>query len=131
MPANTSPIFEITVWRKGCQLVNATGTTKTLVAAAGSNGSRYDMVSCSTTDTSAETLSFWAYDGSSIYYHLGDVSLPVGAGYTNVPLVDAVPILAPSLGYIALQSGYSLYVSAGTAVTSSKQTDVLAQGGDY
>lgn len=131
MAANTSPIFEATPWTKGCQLTNATGTTKTLVISAGTNGSRIDQIACSTTDTAAETLSFWAYDGSSVYYHLGDVSLAIGAGYTTVGRVDAIATLSPALGYVVLQSGFSLYVSVGTAVTSGKQTDIVAQGGDF
>ncbi len=131
MAANTAPIFEVSPWVKGCQLTNATGTTKTLVVAAGTNGSRIDQIACSTSDTASETLSFWAYDGSSVYYHLGDTTLAIGAGYTTIGLVDAIPALAPNLGYIVLQSGYSLYVNVATAVTSGKQTDILAQGGDY
>ena len=131
MAANTSPIFEATPWTKGCQLTNATGTTKTLVVAAGTNGSRIDQINCSTNDTSAETLSFWAYDGSSVYYHLGDVPLAIGSGYTTVALVNAILTLAPVLGYLVLQSGFSLYVSVLGAVTAGKQTDIVAQGGDY
>ncbi len=130
MAANTSPIFEATPWTKGCQLTNATGTTKTLVVSAGTNGSRIDQIACSTTDTAAETLSFWVYSGS-VYYHLGDVSLAIGAGYTTVARVDAIATLAPTLGYLVLQSGYSLYVSVGTAVTSGNQTDIVPQGGDF
>jgi hypothetical protein len=130
MAANTSPIFEATPWLKGAQLVNATGTTKTLLVSGGTNGSRIDMIRCSTNDTAAETLQFWAYDGAT-YRHLADVPLAAGAGYTTVPGVDAIATLSPTLGYLVVQSGWSIYVSVTAAVTSGDTTDIVAMGGDY
>ena len=97
---------------------------------AGSNGSRVDSIMCSTNDTTAVNLAFYINDGSTDYY-IGNVNLPIGAGYTTVARVDAISTLAPTLGYLALAPSYVLKANCVATMTSAKTTDVVAMGGDY
>ena len=130
MAANTAPIFELVVKNAGVTIVPADTTAVKTVYTGGTNGSRIDQLSVSSTDTAAMTL-MWYKNIGGTDYHLADTVIAIGAGYTTVAGVDALATLAPSLGYLVLASGEVLKVKVLATVTTAKQIDVVAQLGDY
>ena len=130
MAANTSPIFELTVKNAGVTIVPADTTAKKTLYTGGTNGSRIDQLAESSTDTAAVTTMWYKTVGGTDY-HIGDVVIAIGAGYTTVALVDALATLEPTLGYLVLASGEILKVAALATVTAAKQVDLVAQLGDY
>ena len=130
MAANTSPIFEAAPKSSGAQFTSADASTKKTIATGGTNGTRIDMISCCTNDTSAVNLAFYITTGGVDYY-IGNVPLAAGAGYTTVARVDAISYLAPTLGYLVLASGESLKANCVATMTAAKTTDVAAMQGDY
>lgn len=130
MAANTSPIFELTVKNAGVQFTSADTTTKKSIQTGGTNATRIDTIMCSTNDTVAVNLAFYINDTVTDFY-IGNVNLPIGAGYTTIARVDAMTTLSPTLGYLVLPSGYILKVNCVATMTAAKTTDVIASGGDY
>ena len=130
MAAGTSPIFEAAVKNAGVQFTSADTTAKKTIYTGAANGSRIDSIPCSTNDTVTVNLAFYITSGGTDYY-IGNVNLPIGAGYTSVLRVDAVSTLSPLLGYLVLASGDILKTNCVAAMTAAKTTDVLAFGGDY
>ena len=109
------------------------GSPQTIVS-AGTNGSRIDWVNLFTTDTSANTLTFNLYNGTT-QYPLAVLTLPLGSGNTGT--VPPVALFASSQfpsftfdgngnKFLYLQNGWSLTCTA-TAVTAVKTVTILAQ----
>ncbi len=131
MTANVAgPIWEIVPFSVGQQFTSADTTTKKTLVTAGSNGSRVDMIACDTNDTTAVNLAFYIGHSGTDYY-IGNVSVPIGSGYTTVIRVEAIATLSPVLGYIALGPSDTLKVNCVATMTAAKTTDVVAMGGDY
>lgn len=130
MPANTSPIFELTLTQKGLQFTSADTTAKKSIQTGGTNGTRIDGLFCSTNDTTTVNLAFYVHDGATDFY-IGNVNLPIGAGYTTVARVNAMATLSPVLGYLVLPPSHILKVNCVATMTAAKTTDILAMGGDY
>lgn len=130
MAQNTAPIFELvpTV----APQTFASGDTSTVkdVQTGGTNGTRIDSIMCSSNDTAAVNLAFYIYVGATAYY-IGNVLVPVGAGYTTVARVDAMATLSPGLGYLVLPSGAKLQANCVATMTAAKIATVVAMGGDY
>ena len=131
MAANTSPIFEEVI-TCGTPQTFASGdtTTKKTLVTAGSDGTRIDSIMCSTDDTTTVNLAFYISISSTDYY-IGNVNLPIGAGYTTVARVDAITTLAPILGYLALPASALLKCNCVATMTAAKTTTVVPVGGDY
>ncbi len=130
MAAGTAPIFETVVRVLGIQFTSSDTTTGKSFGTIGSNGTRIDSIMCSTNDTTAVNLAFWINDGSTDHY-IGVVNIPAGSGYTSVIRIEALTVLAPTLSYLVIPSGYTLKVGCVATMTSAKTTDVVAMGGDY
>lgn len=131
MAANTTgPIWELAPVSPGVQIVPADTTTKKTLVTPGTNGTRVDEIMASSNDTAAVVLDFYM-TVSGVDYYLGDVTVPIGAGYTTVARKDCMAVLAPVLGYLAFPSGSVLKVAAHATITAAKQVDIVAQGGDY
>lgn len=130
MTANKEPIFEEIPIDKGLQFTSADTTTKKSLVTGDTDGTRIDSIMCSTNDTAAVNLAFYINDGSTDFY-IGNVNLPIGAGYTTVSRVEALTTLAPQTGYLWLPSGYVLKCNCVATMTAAKTTDVVAMGGDY
>lgn len=131
MAANTTgPIWELVATLKGAQFTSADTTAKKSLQTGGTNGTRIDSIMCSTNDTTTVNLAFYINDGATDFY-IGNVNLPIGAGYTTVARVDAISTLSPILGYLVLPSGYILKVNCVATMTAAKTTDIAAMGGDY
>jgi hypothetical protein len=130
MAANTSPIFELTPLFDGVTLTDADTTVAKLVATGGTDGTRIDALMCSTNDTATVNLK-WFIDAGGADLYLGNVNLPIGAGYTTVARVDAISTLAPTLGYLWLPPAAELKVGCVATMTNAKTTTVVVMGGDY
>lgn len=131
MTANTSPIFELVV-SIGAPQSFASGdtTTKKTIQTGGTNGTRVDSIMCSTDDTTTVNLAFYLATGGTDYY-IGNVNLPIGAGYTTVARVDAMSTLSPTLGYLVVPNGATLKCNCVATMTAAKTTTVVAMGGDF
>jgi hypothetical protein len=130
MAANTSPIFELTPFMVGDTLDDGDTTVAITLVTGGAEGTRIDSLMCSTNDTATVNLK-WFIDAGGADLYLGNVNLPIGAGYTTVARVDAIATLAPTLGYLVLASGDELKVGCVATMTNGKVTTVVAMGGDY
>lgn len=135
MATNTAPKFTNAPYSVGVQYTNSdsAATKKDLVPAAAvpTEGMRIDEISLASTDTSNRVVKFYDHDGSTSFL-IGAVSVTTLAGTDGATaLVDAIPTLAPSLGYIELMTGHKLQAENVAQVTSAKQIDIVARGGKY
>ena len=133
MAANTTgPIWELVLSLGAPKTFTSADTTskKTVATGDSPDGTRIDSIMCSTDDTTTVNLAFYVTVGGTDYY-IGNVNLPIGAGYTTVPRVDAIATLAPTLGYLVLPSGVDLKCNCVATMTAAKTTTVVAMGGDF
>ena len=135
MPANTSPIFPLTVQTSAVAIVNADGTAEKVLVTAGADGTRIDAVSITSTDSAAITLAVRVNDGTTSYA-VGEIAVPAGSGTNgSAPAIQglsagSLPWLDAS-GSLFLKAGWSLRVAAGAAVTSGATVALVAFSGDY
>jgi len=127
----TGPIWELvpSIFAPQQFAIGDTTTKKTIVT-GGTNGSRVDSIMCSTNDTTTVNLAFYLATGGTDYY-IGNVNLPIGAGYTTVARVDAMQTLGPLLGYLFVPPSATLKVNCVATMTTGKTTDIVALGGDF
>lgn len=131
MAANTSPIFvKSPSIFSPAQFTSADTTTKKTILTFTTEGSRVDSIMCSTNDTTTVNLAFYLGIGGTDYY-IGNVNLPIGAGYTTIARVDAITTLAPIVGYLAAETGATLKVNCVATMTAAKTTDIVPMGGPY
>lgn len=131
MSANTAPVFVASPHVSGSQFTSTDTTTKKTLLTAGGNGTRIDGILCSTNDTTTVNLAFYINNGS-IDFYIGNVNLPIGAGYTTIPRVDAMSTLEPTnLKALVIPAGYILKANCVATMTGAKTTDVLCVGGDF
>ena len=127
-----------------CGTACGTGTAPSNVLTcftAGSNDSILDQLTVCTDEASTiRVLSFWLYDGSSVYTFIGAISIPLTSGITGaIPVVDVLgSAIFLGLCYDAggrpimkVKAGYSIVVGSQVAVTSGKTLHVKASGADY
>lgn len=137
MPANTSPIFALTIINPIAQILPADASAYKTLRLGSANGDRIDNIIITTNDTSARVLQFSLFDGV-LEHPIGEVSIPASAGTDGAVAVKGVSILNTtnfpgmnSSGSLFLQTGYSLKMRSSTTVTAAKQIDVIAFGGAY
>lgn len=134
MAANTKTIYEVLPVNAAVTFVNADGTSKKSIltgqASANAAGTRVDSVMISSDDTANRDLAFYITIGGTDYY-IGNVSVPLGSGYTTVIRVEGMNVLSPYLRYLALAPSAILKANMVVAVTAAKTVTVLAMGGDY
>lgn len=138
MPTAT-PIFPQTVKNYVAQILPADASNvKTLVTGA-TNGTKIEALTVASTDSSARDVQL-VMTISSVVYILATVSIPATAGSVNsVPAVDILRNAQwPGLSYDAngnrilyVANGAVLGIKALTTVTTAKEIDVLAVGGDF
>jgi hypothetical protein len=134
MASNTDPVFEKLPYSKGVTFTNAdsANTKKDLVPAADvpAEGLRVDQISLTSTETAnARAFAFYDHDGSTSFL-IGTVNVPVLSGFDgSAPLIDALPLLAPNLGYLMLMTGHKLEVENLTQPASGKTITAVARGG--
>jgi len=131
MAANTNPIFELTPVAGTPQtFVNADGTTLKTILTAGSEGTRIDAIMISSNSTAAENLAFYITISGTDYY-IGNVNIPIGAGYTTVIRVDGMTWLKPAYqNFFVLPASALLKCNAVVAITAGKTVTVVALGGN-
>lgn len=136
MATNTSPKFENAPYVKASTFTNAStaNTNQDLVPSADvpTEGLRIDQISLTSTETAnARVVAFWHHDGSTAYL-IGSVNIPVNSGFDgSAAMIDAIPTLAPTLGYIEIPTGHKLQISVTTQPASGKTVTVVARGGKY
>ena len=130
-----------------CVITNFTSADTTVAKAIftpGANGSVINSIIAYTNDTVTVNLQLGIYNGSTNYL-ITTVNLPIGAGNTNsVPNVDLLRSsqfgghLYLGLYYDAngnkvlfLPSVYKLYANCLATMSTSKNTNIFVQGGDY
>jgi hypothetical protein len=140
MAFTNTPGYPVSFLNGFAALTNSTGQTNTQIAAAGTNGSRITGLNVQSTDTSARDMVLGVYDGTT-YHDQWIISIPATAGS-----VDTVPTVTPLSGqsqlpgipldpygnhYIDLAPGNSLYCRMPVSITSTKQINVFAMGGNF
>jgi hypothetical protein len=140
MTANTSPIFGLTPKTTGTNFSNATGTTKTTIFTAGSNGSRVLAINATTDDTAANDVNLHLQPGGSgTVFNLGGKRVAIASGnvvastIASVSLLDAsqMPGVILSDGSIQLAASDVLQAGVVAAVTSGKTLTIVIQAIDY
>ena len=133
MAANSDPIFSLTPHIAGVEFTSTDTTTVKSLFTGAANGSRIDGIACSTNDTTAVNLAFYIQiGGAGTNYYIGNVQVPIGAGYTTVARIDAITTLAPAFfKALVLNNGDVLKCNCVAPMTATKTTDVLALGGDF
>jgi hypothetical protein len=110
---------------------------------AGANDSVVDAILVSTDEaTTVRVLSFWEYDGVSVYTFLFAVSIPLTSGVTGVAAtanvdvlgsaaVVGLPVNASGRPYIPMKANHTIVVGSQVAVTSGKTLHINTKGQDY
>lgn len=139
MAGTATPIFPQTVKNYAAQILPAdTSTVKTLVSGA-TNGTKIEAITIASTDSVARDVQL-VMTISSVVYILATITIPITAGSVNsVPAVDILRNAQwPGLAYdsngnkiLYVANGATLGVKSLTTVTTAKEIDVLAIGGDY
>lgn len=120
-------------------IVNADGTTAKTVFTAGSNGSKLELLTVSSTDTSDRDINIFVTRAATNYL-ISTVKIPLSSGNTNaLPAIDIMKsVQIPALTfdangnkYLYLKSGDTLTVATTTTVTAAKTVTILSQGGDF
>jgi hypothetical protein len=139
MAVTATPIFPQAVNVGLGTIVNGDGTTTKAIFTAGANGSKLEMLTVSSTDTSNRDVNIFL-TRSATNYLLATVQIPLNSGNANnVAAVDILrSTMLPGLANDAmgnrilyLKSGDTLTFAATTTVTSGKQITAVAHGGDY
>jgi hypothetical protein len=120
------------------QIANADASAQKTVDTAGVNGSKYTALIATSTDTAAHDVTI-SRSNSGVYYPLGTVSVPAGAGMSSLaPSVNllggivGLPIDSDGNPYLQLITGDILTVNSTNTVTAAKLISVTAPAiGDF
>jgi hypothetical protein len=115
-------------WQQG-SLTIASGTTVVDMFTPTGSAVRVDAVLVSSTSLTPQIVDLWLtrYDGNGL---VGSVSIPAGAGFAGVPIVDLIASIAPAaIGALVLLTGVGLGVGVEVALTGSDTLGVQVLGG--
>ncbi len=135
MATNTDPIFPKSVAQTGITFLPADTTVAKTFITAPADGQNVASISVTSTDTSAVILVLTLNDGSADFI-IGEVTIPIGAGTdgstpaVNLLSIGAMPFFQAD-GSMVLEGTWLLKINAKTTITSAKQIDLVAFGGDY
>ncbi len=135
MAANNAPIFPLTIQQSAISILPADTTTEKTLVTGGTNGTRIDVISATSTDTSAVVCQAIINDGSTSYV-VGEFTLAIGQGTDGSTKAKKVlnssdlPWLDAS-GALFLKAGWKLNIKAKTTVTTAKALNLVAFSGDY
>ncbi len=140
MTTSSTPIFPVTITTPLVQILPATVSNLVTVYTAGTNGSKVERITVTSTETAnARDLQF-VITQSATDYVIGTVTIPLNSGFNNsVPIVSVFDSsqffgLATDVNgnkYLYLASGSVLKVKSLTTVASGKALAIFAQGGDF
>jgi hypothetical protein len=131
----TQPIFPDVIQSHVISVSDVDGTTLKTLVTAGTNGTRIDTISATSTDTVDAVLSLYHSDGTTDFL-IGSVSIPASSGVDGTIVSVSVlndtdlPFLRSDLAHY-LANGHSLKVGVSTALSASTKIDLVAICGDY
>jgi hypothetical protein len=132
MTINSSPVFKAALSNDSVTFTSADTTTKKILTGPFfyPNGLRIEDITICSDDTAAVNLAFYRFDGTT-YFYIGNVLVPIGAGFTTVWAVPALrwPYLAQDNGVIDLKEGWSLACNCVATMTAGKTCTVTVAGG--
>lgn len=117
---------------------NGAGTAK-VIFTPGANGSYFDALLVSSSDTSARDLVICFFISATLY-EIATISLPITSGFVNsVPCVDILRHTQfPGLTFDAfgnrvlmLKSTTTIKAYMGATITAAKAVNIFAQGRDF
>ena len=138
MAVTPTGVYIQTINNTVASIANADAQTKKTIFTPGTNGSRINAILVSSTDTSARDIVV-GITVSATNYDLAIVNIPVTAGTVNsAPTISYLTqaqfpgLCRDAYGnpYIDLKNGNTLYAYAPVTITSGKQVNILAYGGD-
>ena len=124
--------------RKGlAQIVNATGTAQVTVITAGANGNKVVTMVANSTDSVSQMVMVSLLRGGATY-SLALSAIPANsgnaAGMAPVDLLATIPNLArdqDGQAYLFLESGDTLVVNSGAAVTAGRAISVHSDHAEF
>ena len=124
--------------RKGLvQILNADGTAQKTVITAGANGNKVVALIATSTDTAAQNIQVSIVRNATTFV-LATTAVPAGAGNaagtSPVDLLAIVPNLPrdqDSQPYLFLESGDTLVVNSGAAVTAGRVVNAHAEHAEF
>jgi hypothetical protein len=124
--------------RKGLgQVLNATGTASVTIVTAGANGNKVVNLVATSTDTAAQTITV-SLVRSATTFPLATTAIPANSGNANgiapVDLLAVIPNLARDQDgqpYLFMESGDTLVVNAGAAITSGKAISIHSDHAEF
>jgi len=120
---------ETTPYQAFFDIQAADGTAYKAFTASQLGRIRVDAIYCSNDDSIAHYLQIAVFDGSA-WSPYGTVTVPAGAGRTNVPAVEAIGLLIPAaIGAIIIAPFYQLGGRTDVAVTGGFDLYGTVQGG--
>jgi len=129
------PIFPGSIQTPVVSITDTDGMSIKTFVTAGTNGTRIDSISATSTDTVDANLVLIHNDGINDYV-LGTIIIPASSGNngtdTSVDILNDtdLPFLRGDLAHY-LQSGHILKVQVQTVLSASTKIDLTAVCGDY
>jgi hypothetical protein len=139
MAGTSTPIFPQTIKNYCAQILPADASAVKTIVTGAANGSKIEALTIASTDTSARDVQL-VLTISSVTYILATIAIPLSSGNTNsAAAVDVLrSALWPGLAYDAngnkclfIANGAVLGIKALTTVTTAKEIDIVAVGGDF
>ena len=129
------PIFPGSIKNAALDIELADSTSEQDLLTAGTNGSRINSISVTSTDTNAVVLNFY-YNDLATSFLIGSVTIPTLSGTDgSAPTVSALNITdMPFLGddlALYLEGSDKITVAAVSAVTTALKVTLVATYGDY
>ena len=141
MAVTATPIFPQTITNEVITITNSTGTGLVTAYTGGTNGSKVEFWSVSSTDTAARYLQIW-FTISATSYLLSTIAIPLTSGdgasgtVANINVLNnayfvGLPKDSNGNPYLYIANGTTLQISVVTAVTSGKTITSVIHGGDF
>jgi len=129
------PMFPGLIQTHVISISDLDGTTLKTLVSGGTNGTRIDTISATSTDTVDATLALYHSDGTTDFL-IGTITIPANSGNDgNTPSFSVLndtdlPFLRSDLAHY-VQAGHSLKVGVTVALSASTKIDLVAICGDY
>lgn len=144
MAVSNLPIFPVVIQSALQTFVAVDATTLKTIVTAGTNGTKVELLSVTSTDTAAKDIQLWINDGTTSAL-LGTASIIATSGFINsapaISLFNALntsgqPLIMSTFDsngnkYLYLKTGWSLKVGTTANVTAAKTIYVTAQYTDF
>lgn len=139
MAVTATPIFPQSVQNFVTKIQNADASNIKTLVTGGTNGTKVESIIVSSTDTSARDVNIYI-TVSSVNYLLTTISIPINSGNANniaatdilrSTQIPALPFDNKGNKYIYIANGATLGFATTTTVTSGKEIDIFAQGGNF